>query len=251
MVKRGLQVVRKPSRPKMPAAGREKSPKRNGDSDAVIHQNLYMAIIDHRIPPGTPFLCEAGSTDQRGTVRPVGGGCDSGAVEGSAGSIRVLDPVVDTAGDQPDAAPGDGVCATAGGGCTLRAAAQEINALNPGLSTVEHIITIAPGIHPTLSIPGTNEDLGATGDVDVRVPVVIEGGGAVLDGAGLRVVMQDGNETLPRRIVASHEAGIPVMAIVGGREAADNTVTLRRRDGSQSVAKLEDAAALLAVTPPS
>lgn len=73
----------------------------------------------------------------------------------------------------------------------------------------------------------------------------------VLDGAGLRVVMQDGNETLPRRIVASHEAGIPVMAIVGGREAADNTVTLRRRDGSQSVAKLEDAAALLAVTPPS
>ncbi len=73
----------------------------------------------------------------------------------------------------------------------------------------------------------------------------------VLDGAGLRVVMQDGNETLPRRIVASHEAGIPVMAIVGGREAADNTVTLRRRDGSQSVAKLEEAAALLAVTRPS
>ncbi len=73
----------------------------------------------------------------------------------------------------------------------------------------------------------------------------------MLDGAGLRVVMQDGNETLPRRIVASHEAGIPVMAIVGGREAADNTVTLRRRDGSQSVAKLEEAAALLAVTRPS
>jgi len=55
MVKRGLQVVRKPSRPKMPAAGRKRSPKRNGDSDAVIHQNLYMAIIDHRIPPGTPL----------------------------------------------------------------------------------------------------------------------------------------------------------------------------------------------------
>jgi CSLREA domain-containing protein len=145
-------------------------------------------VLD-RIPPGTPFLCEAGSTDQRGTVRPVGAGCDSGAVEGSAGSIRALDPVVDTEGDQPDAAPGDGVCATAGGGCTLRAAAQEINALNPGLSTVEHTITIATGVHPTLSVPGTNEDLGATGDVDVRVPVVIEGGGAVLDGAGLDRVL--------------------------------------------------------------
>lgn len=72
-----------------------------------------------------------------------------------------------------------------------------------------------------------------------------------LDRAGLRVVMQEGNETLPRRIVAAHEAGIPVMAIVGDREAADGSVTLRRRDGSQSVVKLEDAAALLAATPPS
>ena len=63
--------------------------------------------------------------------------------------------------------------------------------------------------------------------------------------------MQEGNETLPRRIVAAHEAGIPLMAIVGDREAADGSVTLRRRDGSQSVVKLEDAAALLAATPPS
>lgn len=72
-----------------------------------------------------------------------------------------------------------------------------------------------------------------------------------LDGAGLRVVMRDGNETLPRRIVAAHEAGIPVMAIVGDREAADGSVTLRRRDGAQSVVKLEDVAAALAATPPS
>jgi threonyl-tRNA synthetase len=72
-----------------------------------------------------------------------------------------------------------------------------------------------------------------------------------LDRAGLRVVMQDGNETLSCRIVGAHEAGIPVMAIVGDREAADGSVTLRRRDGSQSVVKLEDAAALLAATRPS
>ena len=182
-------------------------------------------VLD-RIPPGTPFLCEAGSTDQRGTVRPVGGGCDSGAVEGSAGSIRVLDPVVDTAGDQPDAAPGDGVCATAGGGCTLRAAAQEINALNPGLSTVEHIITIAPGIHPTLSIPGTNEDLGATGDVDVRVPVVIEGGGAVLDGAGLdRVLDFHGPVAVLRglTVTGGYAAGSARDGEGGGVRAVDAT----------------------------
>jgi len=66
-----------------------------------------------------------------------------------------------------------------------------------------------------------------------------------LDRAGLRVVMQDGNETLPRRIVAAHEAGIPVMAIVGDREAADGSVTLRRRDGSQSVVPAAQVAEML------
>lgn len=35
---------------------------------------------------------------------------------------------VDDAGDAADASPGDGTCATAGGGCTLRAAIQEANA---------------------------------------------------------------------------------------------------------------------------
>ncbi len=73
----------------------------------------------------------------------------------------------------------------------------------------------------------------------------------MLDRAGIRVVMQDGNETLSRRIVGAHEAGIPVMAIVGDREAADGSVTLRRRDGSQSVLKLEAVAAQLGATPPS
>ena len=36
--------------------------------------------------------------------------------------------VVDSTGDQPDANPPDGVCAIAGGGCTLRAAVQTVNA---------------------------------------------------------------------------------------------------------------------------
>ncbi|MEN3976555.1 threonine--tRNA ligase [Emcibacter sp. SYSU 3D8] len=67
-----------------------------------------------------------------------------------------------------------------------------------------------------------------------------------LDRANVRAVMRDGNETLPRRIVAAHEAGIPAMAIVGDLEAAAGTVALRRRDGSQSVMQLSDAVALLA-----
>jgi threonyl-tRNA synthetase len=64
--------------------------------------------------------------------------------------------------------------------------------------------------------------------------------------AGLRVACYDGPDTLSRRIVAAHEAAIPVMAIVGEREKAAATVTLRERSGAQSVLALADAAATLA-----
>jgi threonyl-tRNA synthetase len=64
-------------------------------------------------------------------------------------------------------------------------------------------------------------------------------------GIGLRAVSYAGAETLPRRIVAAHEAGIPVMAIVGRREAADGTVTLRERNGDQSCSPLSDVLAAL------
>lgn len=49
--------------------------------------------------------------------------------------------------------------------------------------------------------------------------------------AGLRPTMIEARETLSRRIVEAHEREIPVMAIVGAREAASGTVTLRGRDG--------------------
>src|SRR5687768_5560767 len=70
--------------------------------------------------------------------------------------------VVTTTADAPDAAPGDGVCATAGGDCSLRAAVAEANA-GPGLANIE----LGDGASYVLSIAGTGEDLGATGDLDV------------------------------------------------------------------------------------
>ena len=72
---------------------------------------------------------------------------------------------------------------------------------------------------------------------------------AVLDAlaeAGPRAVLYDADETLSRRIVAAHAAAIPVMAILGRREAADRTVTLRERDGAQATLPLAAAAAALA-----
>lgn len=49
--------------------------------------------------------------------------------------------------DAVDAAPGNGVCATAGGACTLRAAIQEANAFGGN-----DVITLPVGIY-ALTIP--------------------------------------------------------------------------------------------------
>ena len=64
--------------------------------------------------------------------------------------------------------------------------------------------------------------------------------------AGLRGVLYEAGDTLSRRIVAARHAGIPVMAIVGAREAADRLVVLRERDGSQSTLPFAEAVAALA-----
>jgi hypothetical protein len=54
------------------------------------------------------------------------------AIAGSASAKTFT--VNDTAADS-DVSPGDGICATAGGNCTLRAAVTEANAL-PGADTI-------------------------------------------------------------------------------------------------------------------
>ena len=57
----------------------------------------------------------------------------------------------------------------------------------------------------------------------------------------VRAVLDAGPDTLARKIVSAHQAAIPVIAIVGAREARDGTVTLRRRDGSQRLRSLAAA----------
>jgi threonyl-tRNA synthetase len=59
--------------------------------------------------------------------------------------------------------------------------------------------------------------------------------------AGLRAALDDGPDTLARKIVAAHEAGIPVIGVVGAREAAQGMVALRRRDGAQEVLPVDAA----------
>jgi hypothetical protein len=74
----------------------------------------------------------------------------------NAANFDVADP-----GDAGDANPGDTVCATSGGVCTLRAAVDEANALSS-----DDVISVRAG---TYTLAGTTgEDANAGGDLDVQ-----------------------------------------------------------------------------------
>ncbi|MCX6021109.1 MAG: hypothetical protein NTZ05_05165, partial [Chloroflexi bacterium] len=89
--------------------------------------------------------------DQRGYPRSRGASCDIGAVEAL---------LVNDTGDAADAAPGDMICLTGGGKCSLRAAVQTANAEGGD------IIVLPAGVY-TLSLTGADEDAAATGDLDL------------------------------------------------------------------------------------
>jgi len=64
--------------------------------------------------------------------------------------------------------------------------------------------------------------------------------------AGLRAALDDGSETLARKIVAAHESAIPVVGVVGAREQRNGSIALRYRDGAQEELPVEAAMARLA-----
>jgi len=82
-----------------------------------------------------------------------------------------VDFTVNDKEDAPDAAI-DGVCATAAGVCSLRAAIQEANA-TAGTDTIN-----LPANKYTLKIVGAGEDAAATGDLDISDDLAIVGAGA-------------------------------------------------------------------------
>jgi CSLREA domain-containing protein len=114
-----------------------------------VRRPLAASPVIELIPVGQ-FGCTTTdpSTDQLGGPRPLGERCDVGAVEGDPAGSLGLSLIVDTAADGHDADPGDRICATEAGACSLRAAVDETNA-----SRYPDLITIAPGIDPVLSIP--------------------------------------------------------------------------------------------------
>ncbi len=90
---------------------------------------------------------------------------------------------VNSTADLVDTNPGNGVCAAAGGVCTLRAAIIEANALAGGPHTIN-----VPAGHYILTIPGRDEEDGLTGDLDILAGMTIHGAGpasTVVDADGL------------------------------------------------------------------
>ena len=94
--------------------------------------------------------------------------------------------------DSVDAAPGNGVCADSAGRCTLRAAIVEANAL-AGADTI-----LAPPGTYNMTLGGPNEDLGLTGDLDIRSDVTIIGLGTtrIESQVGRVVHVLQGNATI-------------------------------------------------------
>lgn len=100
--------------------------------------------------------------------------------------------IVNTTTDAADLSPGDGVCATPGGQCTLRAAVQELNATGGGT------IMLPAGIF-SLTVAGRDETGGATGDINIASAITIQGqsgGTTFIDAAGVDRAFQSAGGSL-------------------------------------------------------
>ncbi|WP_328392788.1 right-handed parallel beta-helix repeat-containing protein [Streptomyces sp. NBC_00390] len=141
---------------------------------------------------------------------------------------------VDSTADAVDADPSDGLCRTATGACTLRAAVMAANA-RPG-STIA-----LPAGHYRLTIP-PNPDLlngrtadPTTGDLNILEPTTIQGDGArgtVIDAGGIDRVFRMGADTsLSDLTITGGDAKqreVPFTDPGGGGIANGKNMTLRR-----------------------
>ena len=67
----------------------------------------------------------------------------------------------------------------------------------------------------------------------------------LLEDDGYRLTVDNRSERLAKKIFDARHAGIPILIVVGEREARDGTVSLRQSDGTQQVVKTEEVAQLL------
>ncbi len=119
-------------------------------------EQWYALGSTHRPGPTSPVL-DAGRPDCAGvdaqnTARPIDSdadgtaGCEIGAIEVGRAADLTFD--VTTKADEPDAVPGDGICATAAGECSLPAALRESE-----LAFGAHVLHLTlAGSYPTSTV---------------------------------------------------------------------------------------------------
>lgn len=146
---------------------------------ALAVNSLAIDAANPAVPGSGGNACVA--TDARGADRTLNTPCDIGAYEvATFGRTFIVNSML----DRVDANPGDGVCETSAGNqeCTLRAAIQEANGLD-GADRIE-----VPAGTIVLTRAGADEDLSATGDLDVTQATRIVGAGrsqTIIDANGL------------------------------------------------------------------
>jgi hypothetical protein len=134
---------------------------------------------------------------------PLVAGIVLGQVSAQAATFNVNDLA-----DGVDAAPGNGICATARRTCTLRAAVQETNAL-----AGNDVINLGVGVHE-LTIAGADEDDSATGDLDITRTLTIRGANAylsIIDANGIDRVLDQVTTAVNPRILTLED-----LTITGG-----------------------------------
>lgn len=136
--------------------------------------------------------------------------------------------VVTSAADGADSQPGDGVCAASGGGCTLRAAIQEANAIG-GHDTIQFAIgsglqTINVGLSlPAITSPATIDAATQPGFAGAPL-VVVNGSGAGGSADGLTIT---GGGTTVRGLAITRFPGSGIrLAGDGGNVLETNYVGL-------------------------
>jgi CSLREA domain-containing protein len=135
---------------------------------------------------------------------------------------------VDSTADETDAAPGDGVCLTASGECTLRAAIVEANSLDEGEDQIffEREEVFDGQITGTISL--------GSGLPPIVGPLNILGECVLTEGGGLRpCVGVDGPDSPePALVVENAEAEIHGLAITGAATGIEVSGTPRLRVSS-------------------
>jgi large repetitive protein len=129
----------------------------------IFNESQFDSSSRERKDGGAPLLLDP--------MRVRAAGLLALALSLSAAPASAASFTVNSVNDAVDSRPGDGICASRGGVCTLRAAIQEANAL-AGADSI-----ILPRGSFLLTIAGRDEDAAATGDLDITDDLTIAGAG--------------------------------------------------------------------------